>query len=181
MLITQLNPQEQQYISHYHSPLGPITLAATKTALTGLWFDGQKYDRATLPPQAQPKELAIFDQVSAWLDDYFQGLEPIVNFPLALNGSKFRMTVWETLLTIPYREVKTYKDISMIVAKQLGKTSMSFQAIGGAIGHNPISIIIPCHRVIGTNRSLTGYAGGIEKKIALLELEHIDTSSFIKP
>ena len=75
MLITKLNPQEQQYISHYHSPLGPITLAATKKALTGLWFDGQKYDRATLPPQAQPKELAIFNQVKAWLDDYFQGLE----------------------------------------------------------------------------------------------------------
>lgn len=177
MKLQKLNPKELQYISHYLSPLGSITLAATSDALTGLWFDGQKYDRATLLETCLDKDLPIFTRVKTWLDAYFNGKNPIIDFPIALYGTDFRFKVWQILSTIPYGELITYKQITM----QLGKANMSSQAVGGAVGHNPISIIIPCHRVVGTNGSLTGYAGGIDKKIALLKLEKANIDELFNP
>lgn len=153
-----------QYICKYQSPLGGITVSADGNSLTGLWFDGQKYFAATLPAAHEEKQLPVFDQTQRWLDCYFSGKNPGFTPPLRPKGSPFRQAVWEILLQIPYGETITYKDIAEEIARQQGKQTMSAQAIGGAVGHNPISIIIPCHRVVGSDGSLTGYAGGIPKK-----------------
>lgn len=160
-----------QYIDHYASPLGGITLASDGTHLTGLWFDGQKYFAAGLQKQHAKKELLVFRQTKEWLDCYFKGQNPDFMPPLSVHGSAFCMTVWEFLKQIPYGQVTTYGEIAKQIAKQCGIASMSAQAVGGAVGHNPISIFIPCHRVVGANGSLTGYAGGIDKKAQLLRLE----------
>ena len=170
-----------QYITHYSSPIGAITIASNGTALTGLWFDGQKYFASTLGADYKEENLPIFTEAKRWLDMYFSGKEPDFTPPLALNGSPFRMAVWQILQSIPYAQTITYGDIARQLAAQQGKTKMSAQAVGGAVGHNPISIIVPCHRVVGTGGSLTGYAGGIAKKIKLLELEGIDTTKFTVP
>lgn len=169
------------YIDHYTSPLGDITIASDGDALTGLWFDGQKYFGAGLSGQCEEKVLSVFQDTKRWLDIYFAGKEPDFILPLAPQGSLFRKAVWDILQSIPYGKTMTYGQIAEKIAKQQGLSKMSAQAVGGAVGHNPISIIIPCHRVVGTNRSLTGYAGGIDRKIKLLTLEHIDMSSFIIP
>lgn len=165
-----------QYTYHYDSPLGGITLASDGEALTGLWFSGQKYFGAGLKPdaEAQSREdglLLIFEQTVRWLDIYFAGNEPDFTPKLLLHGSPFRMEVWEVLLKIPYGKTATYKEIAEQIAVRRGIPSMSPQAVGGAAGHNPVSIIVPCHRILGTDGSLTGYAGGIEKKRRLLALE----------
>lgn len=161
------------YITSWQSPLGPITIASDGEALIGLWFDGQKYDRATLKnKQAKTKELPVFAQTIQWLETYFAGQIPSFSPPLKVEGSPFRQLVAEIMLTIPYGKTMTYGEIAKEAAKRMGKESMSAQAVGGAVGHNPISIIIPCHRVMGVGGSLTGYAGGIEKKQWMLELEH---------
>ena len=170
-----------QYITHYSSPIGAITIASNGTALTGLWFDGQKYFASTLGADYKEENLPIFTEAKRWLDMYFSGKEPDFTPPLALNGSPFRMAVWQILQSIPYAQTITYGDIARQLAAQQGKTKMSAQAVGGAVGHNPISIIVPCHRVVGTGGSLTGYAGGIAKKIKLLALEGIDTTKFTVP
>lgn len=154
------------YIQSYTSDLGDITLASDGTYLTGLWFDGQKFDRANLSKNYLEKDLPIFDDVKHWLNIYFSGKEPGFMPPIQVQSTAFRMQVWEILISIPYGQTMTYGEI----AKKISNT-MSCQAVGQAIGHNPISIIIPCHRVVGTNGSLTGYAGGIERKIKLLDLE----------
>lgn len=160
-----------QYISHYDSPMGRMTMAAEDNMLIGLWFDGQKYFAATLGKDAEEAELPIFEEVTQWLDMYFRGECPR-NMPrMNPKGSEFRRQVWQWLLTIPYGEVTTYGELAKKIAERRGLKSMSAQAVGGAVGHNPISIIIPCHRVVGSDGSLTGYAGGIEKKEALLKLE----------
>lgn len=153
------------YTYHYSSPLGGITLASDGEALTGLWFDGQKYFAAGLDAEHCEKRLPIFDETAKWLDLYFGGIVP--NFTPKLNprGSAFRRRVWNALLSIPYGHTMTYGEL----AKVLG--CRSAQAIGGAVGHNPISLIIPCHRVVGADGSLTGYAGGVDKKRRLLEIE----------
>ncbi len=168
-----------QYSSHYCSPLGGITLASDGQNLTGLWFDGQKY--FALSPCHEERALPIFEQCSLWLDTYFRGEIPGFMPPLALHGSPFRLAVWEVLRSIPYGQTITYGDIARKIAQQRGLPHMSAQAVGGAVGHNPISIFVPCHRVVGTNGSLTGYAGGIDKKIALLGLEHADTAHLFIP
>ena len=170
-----------EYIHHYMSPLGGITIASDGEALTGLWFDGQKYFEANLSAEHEEKKLEIFDITDKWLDIYFSGKEPDFTPPLSMKTTEFRKKVWKILLTIPYGKTMTYGEIAERIAKDSGKAKMSAQAVGGAVGHNSISLIIPCHRVIGANGSLTGYAGGIEKKKKLLELEKTDMSGFFVP
>lgn len=170
-----------EYTHHYHSPLGGITLASDGKALTGLWFDGQKYFLDTLCQEHEKKDLPVFKQADHWLDLYFSGKAPDFTPPLNPKGTAFRKAVWDILLTIPYGQTLTYGEIAGKIAKQRGLAQMSAQAVGGAVGHNPISIIIPCHRVVGTNGSLTGYAGGIERKVQLLTLEKVDLSKFFVP
>lgn len=170
-----------QYIDTYSSPLGGITMASDGESLTGLWFDGQKYFGATLTDSREEKHLPVFQQAKKWLDLYFQGKKPPFTPPLSPQGSPFCQRVWEILLQIPYGQTMTYGEIASRIAEKQGLESMSAQAVGGAVGHNPISIIIPCHRVVGSNGSLTGYAGGIDKKIALLTLEGVDQSRFFSP
>ena len=154
------------YIMKYPSPVGELTVASDGENIIGLWLEGQKYFAATINEDAIEKELPIFDEARRWLDIYFSGREPDFLPPLAPRGSEFRRAVWGELLRIPYGETVSYGEI----AKRLGgKTSA--RAVGGAVGHNPISIIIPCHRVVGAKGSLTGYAGGVDKKKQLLRLE----------
>lgn len=160
------------YIFHYTSPLGEITLASDGEALAGLWFDGQKYFAKTLYKENTESELPIFEQTINWLDIYFSGKAPDFTPPLNLQTTEFCKSVCKIMLTIPYGQTMTYGEIAGIIAKQKNLTRMSAQAVGGAVGRNPISIIIPCHRVIGANGSLTGYAGGLDKKIKLLKLEN---------
>ena len=159
------------YIHHYDSPLGGITLASDGEALTGLWFDGQKYFGSTLSADHELKSLPVFEQTKKWLDIYFSGKKPDFTPPLSMGATAFRRTVWDILLTIPFGQTMTYKEIADRIAAQKGLAYMSAQAVGGAVGHNPISLIIPCHRVIGTDGSLTGYAGGTDKKLRLLTME----------
>lgn len=160
-----------QYTYKYKSPLGNLLLAADEIGLTGLWFEGQKYFALYLAKETEEKELPIFRQTKKWLDIYFSGKEPEFAPPLHFIGSDFQNEVWEILYKIPYGQTTTYGDIAKQLAKKKGLPRMSAQAVGGAVAHNNISIIVPCHRVIGKNGSLTGYAGGIDKKAALLNLE----------
>ncbi|MBY0759155.1 methylated-DNA--[protein]-cysteine S-methyltransferase [Sellimonas caecigallum] len=169
------------YMSKWESPIGGITMAGTREELTGLWFDGQKYFESGLPKEREEKETPVFQETKRWLSIYFQGKEPDFTPPLLLEGSEFRKAVWRILLTIPYGETMSYGEIARRIAKEQGQTRMSAQAVGGAVGHNPISIIVPCHRVVGTNGSLTGYAGGIDRKIRLLTLEKTDMSGLFVP
>ena len=169
------------YTSEYQSPLGGILLAADEIGVRGLWFDGQKYFACDLPAERTGQSTPALLQASRWLDIYFSGKEPDFLPPLHPVGSRFRQEVWKILLQIPYGKTMTYGDISRRLAEKMGLERMSAQAVGGAVGHNEISIMIPCHRVVGTNGSLTGYAGGIEKKIRLLELEHADMSHLFVP
>ena len=159
------------YTHHFASPLGGITLASDGEALTGLWFDGQKYFADTLLPAHEEKDLPVFGQAARWLDLYFRGQVPGFTPPLCLRGSPFRRAVWALLLQIPYGETRTYGELAAQIAAQMGLPSMSAQAVGGAVGHNPVSLIVPCHRVIGADGSLTGYAGGVAVKEKLLALE----------
>lgn len=160
-----------EYVHHYASPLGGITIAGTENAVTGLWFDGQKYFGSTLSPNCEEKSLPVFEQADLWLDIYFSGKAPDFTPTIFFNATDFRKAVWEVLLKIPYGETMTYGEIALEIARQKGVTKMSAQAVGNAVGHNPVSLIIPCHRVVGADGSLTGYAGGIDKKAKLLELE----------
>ena len=159
------------YLHHYDSPLGAMTLASDGKNLIGLWFDDQKYFTATIEGLPAEKELPIFDQTIRWLHIYFDGGVPNFLPPLAPRGTAFQKEVWDILLTIPYGKTMTYGDIAEILAKRRGFAKMSPQAVGGAVGHNPISLIIPCHRVVGAKGKLTGYAGGLDKKAKLLSLE----------
>ena len=156
------------YTVHYTSPLGGITLASDGMALTGLYFDGER-DFPDLSA-AHKKDLPVFGEVMRWLDLYFAGKEPDFMPPLAPVGTTFQQAVWEILKTIPYGGTTTYGAIAKRLEKSTGKR-MSAQAVGGAVGRNPISLLIPCHRVIGADGSLTGYAGGLDKKEYLLGLE----------
>ncbi|MCM1324019.1 MAG: methylated-DNA--[protein]-cysteine S-methyltransferase [Acetobacter sp.] len=170
-----------QYTSKYLSPLGEILLAADDVGLTGLWFEGQKYFTLSLDKEHKEKDLAIFSVAKRWLDIYFSGKEPDFKLPLHFTGSLFQNEVWEILSSIPYGKTMTYGQIAQILAQKRKIERMSAQAVGGAVGHNKISIIVPCHRVIGTSGSLTGYAGGISKKIELLKLEGALQDGFFVP
>ena len=169
------------FLQHYNSPLDGILLAADEIGLTGLWFDGQKYFARDLPAEHVEQNTPVLSEAKRWLDIYFTGREPDFTPPLHPIGSVFRQAVWEILLQIPYGQTTTYGEIARQLAAKLGLPRMSAQAVGGAVGHNEISIIIPCHRVVGTNGSLTGYAGGIDKKVKLLELEHTDMTELFVP
>ena len=169
------------FLQHYNSPLGGILLAADEIGLTGLWFDGQKYFARDLPAEHVEQNTPILSEAKRWLDIYFTGREPDFTPPLHPIGSVFRQSVWEILLQIPYGQTTTYGEIARQLAAKLGLPRMSAQAVGGAVGHNEVSIIIPCHRVVGTSGSLTGYAGGIDKKVKLLELEHTDMTELFVP
>lgn len=170
-----------QYISHYPSPIGRILLAADDIGLTGLWFEGQKYFARCLDQEREEKEIPIFEQVKYWLDIYFSGNEPDFSVPLHFMGTDFQNEVWKILYAIPYGQTATYGEIAKRLAVQRGLRHMSAQAVGGAVGRNEISIIVPCHRVVGADGSLTGYAGGIDKKVKLLQLEKADMRSFFIP
>lgn len=163
---------EKDYVSHYQSPLGDLTMASDGQRLVGLWFDGQKYFGHQLHREHEEcPDLPVFDDTRRWLDLYFDGRPPSFTPALRLRCSGFRRRVSEILLTIPYGQTMTYGAISCIIARERGLSTMSAQAVGGAVGHNCISLIIPCHRVIGHHGQLTGYAGGIERKRHLLMME----------
>lgn len=170
------------YSTHHSTPVGRATLAGDGKHLTGLWLEGQKYFAASSGELTPKDDCPIFDLAKRWLDRYFAGGKPAVGeLPLAPAGGEFRQTVWRLLCEIPYGELTTYGAIARQVAARLGKARMSGQAIGGAVGHNPISIIIPCHRVVGSDGSLTGYAGGISVKVSLLEQEGVNMEKLFLP
>ena len=169
------------YTYRYASPLGGITMASDGVNLTGLWFDGQKYFTADLPESHTKKYICVFGQTEQWLDIYFSGKAPDFVPPLSMHGiSSFRKRVWEILLAIPFGQVTSYGKIAAQMAGETGKP-VSAQAVGGAVGHNAISLIIPCHRVVGADGCLTGYAGGINKKLALLKLEGVAIQNLFLP
>ena len=169
---------QKAYTSIYPSRLGDILLAADEIGLTGLWFFGQSYFEDTLPAAQVAQETPILAQAREWLDEYFSGKEPDFTPKLHPIGSPFRQEVWRILLQIPYGQTMTYGEIARQMEKLQNRPHMSAQAVGGAVGHNGISIIIPCHRVVGTKGNLTGYAGGLDKKMALLELEHANRKTY---
>ncbi len=155
------------YTCRYDSPLGGILLASDGEALTGLWFEGQRYFAAGLKENTEERFLPVFEQTTEWLDAYFDGRDPVLSPPLSFVGTDFRKAVWETLLTVPYGEVISYGEL----ARRMGLETKSARAVASAVAHNPISIIVPCHRVIAGDGNLTGYAGGLERKRKLLLLE----------
>ena len=161
------------YKTNYASPIGSVTLASDGKNIVGLWFEGQKYYGGSIKDEMTVDDtLPAFSAAKKWLDRYFNGARPPASkLPIRPLGSDFRREVWKILCEIPYGEYTTYGDIANKIAVAMNKPRMSARAVGGAVGHNPISIIIPCHRVIGANGKLTGYAGGIDKKIKLLQLE----------
>ncbi len=171
------------YSSGCASPLGTITLAGDGENIVGLWIDRQKYFAATVKDNMKEKpDLPAFAAAKKWLDAYFAGKKPTISaLPLAPAGNEFRKAVWGILCRIPYGQCTTYGEIAREMAALTNKQRMSAQAVGGAVGHNPISIIIPCHRVVGAGGNLTGYAGGINRKIQLLEHEGVDMSKFFVP
>ena len=197
------------YTMQYESPLGPIVVSCDDDAITGLWFEGQKYFGSTLPAESLPKESPspgpatstpspeatptqapatpqslhpLLAEATRWLDIYFSGRQPDFTPPLRLPSTPFRALVSEIMLEIPFgTTTTTYAAIAAEVARRQGRSSSSAQAVGGAVAHNPISLIIPCHRVVATSGSLTGYAGGLRRKIALLTLEGTDTTGLFTP
>lgn len=156
------------YSTNYASPIGEMFIVSDGEAICGAWFCGQKHFKSMIDDYVQNDDLAIFKEVKQWFDDYFNGLNPEIHFNLEPSGSQFRKRVWNILSEIPYGETLTYGEIASMISP-----TMSAQAVGGAVGHNPIAVIIPCHRVLGANGKLTGYAGGIDRKIELLKLENI--------
>ncbi len=163
------------YINKYFSALGPIVMASDDNTLIGLWFEGQKHFNNELLSNHKEADIDIFKVTKNWLDIYFQGDIPDFTPNIKYDtGSKFQILVWEILRQIPYGRSTTYGEIAKLTAKKMNKQTMSAQAIGGAIGRNPISIIIPCHRVLGSDGRVTGYAGGFNKKRYLLSIEGIE-------
>ena len=169
------------YSTEYPSPLGTITLACDEDAVIGLWFNGQRHYGNILPPETERREHPLLREAKRWLDIYFSGREPDFLPPMRYDSTPFRKCICDIMLTIPYGQTMTYGEIAAQAARRQGMERMSAQAVGGAVGHNPISIIIPCHRVVGSDGSLTGYAGGIGKKVHLLEHEGTDMSVFYVP
>lgn len=171
------------YTMRYDSPVGELVLAQKKEALAGLWIVGQKYFPDFRQMETQEKaDSPILNQTKEWLDRYFRGEKPLIReLKLAPEGSEFRRAVWKLLCEIPCGEVTTYGELSRRIAADRGLERMSAQAVGGAVSHNPISIIIPCHRVVGTDGSLTGYAGGLDRKVRLLQLEGADMKGLFVP
>lgn len=170
-----------KYTATFQSPIGRIILEADEMGLTGLWFDKRKLSEETESLEESGQRLSVFEPVRRWLTVYFTGKEPDFVPPIHLNGTAFQRDVWDILLQIPYGKTMTYGEVAGVVAGKRGIARMSAQAVGGAVGSNPISIIVPCHRVVGANGSLTGYAGGIQRKAELLTLEGVDMDAFFIP
>lgn len=169
------------YIKKYKAPIGEMTMISDGEFLIELSYKNQKYFNDLSHKNMQEKELPIFKETIDWLERYFDGKNPGEIPKVKFNGTEFRNEVWNILLKIPYGEITTYGEIAKTIAKRKGLCRMSAQAIGGAVGHNPISIIVPCHRVVGANGALTGYAGGIDKKINLLSMEgHLIIDDMLK-
>ena len=171
------------YKTDYNAPIGRMMIVSDDTRIVGVWLEGQKYFGGVIGEDLlRQDDLPVLQEAKSWLDRYFAGNKPqISELPLAPRGNAFRQAVWRILCAIPYGEVVTYGDIAKEIARQRGIKTMSAQAIGGAVGHNPISVIIPCHRVVGVNGNLTGYAGGLEVKIKLLTHEGVDMEKFSRP
>lgn len=171
------------YKIDYNAPIGRMMIVSDDTRIVGVWLEGQKYFGGVIGEDLlRQDDLPVLQEAKSWLDRYFAGDKPrISELPLAPRGNAFRQAVWRILCAIPYGEVVTYGDIAKEIARQRGIKTMSAQAIGGAVGHNPISVIIPCHRVVGANGNLTGYAGGLEVKIRLLAHEGVDMEKFFHP
>ncbi|WP_407374100.1 methylated-DNA--[protein]-cysteine S-methyltransferase [Methanobrevibacter sp.] len=158
------------FSTNYESPLGNLFIVSDAKSICGVWFYNQKHFKSSIKQEiVENDDLPIFKVVKKWFDDYFNGLNPKIDFKLNPHGSEFRCRVWEVLREIPYGESLTYGEI----AKRISPT-MSAQAVGGAVGHNPIAILIPCHRVMGAKGKITGYAAGLDRKIELLKLEKIE-------
>lgn len=160
------------YTHNYQSPLGEIVIASDDTAITGLWLVGQRHFDIEVEGCITDKDLPIFDEVSRWLDIYFTGNNPGEIPAVRMNGTPFQLEVWQILQAVPYGKLITYREIAELIAKKRGITKMSARAVGNAVGRNPISILVPCHRVVGSDGKMTGYAGGIERKVKLLKLEN---------
>ena len=170
------------YSTVYNSPIGRLTMASDGENLIGLWIDGQKYFAETVAKCAAEKSLPIFGSTEKWLDEYFAGEIPDFTPPICFGEfSDFRKRVWKILLEIPYGKTTTYGEIAKNIAAKKGLEKMSAQAVGGAVGWNPLCIVVPCHRVLGSDGSLTGYGGGIKNKIALLKIEGIAAEKFTLP
>ncbi len=169
------------YTDSYNSPLGRMLLACDDEALIGLWFQEQQYRRSPLPKQGVERQHPLLADTRRWLDIYFSGREPDFLPPLRYGDTPFRKLICDILLTIPYGQTVSYGDIAARAAREMGREKMSAQAVGGAVGHNPIPILIPCHRVVGKDGSLTGYSCGMERKVQLLQLEKVDMSRFFVP
>ena len=159
-----------EYIRKITTPLGAVTLASDGENLTGLWFDGQRHFGAGLGPDPAEKDLSVFRETERWLEVFFSGACPEWIPPLRLSGTVFQTAVWKALRRIPFGETRTYGQLARLLTEQTGKP-VSARAVGTAAGRNPISLIVPCHRLVGADGSLTGYAGGLERKKRLLELE----------
>lgn len=159
------------YTRHYISPLGDLLLSSDGERLTGLWLAGQAHYAATLAPAHRAGDTPALREAGRWLDQYFSGEKPEHTPPLGLRGSPFRRAVWQALLAIPYGQVRTYGEIARQLAAVGDAPRPCPRAVGGAAGHNPISLIVPCHRLVGADGRLTGYAGGVERKKWLLEME----------
>ena len=171
-----------EYTRTYTTPIGPVLLASNGTGLTGLWIAGQKYEKATLGAQWEEKpDLPVLVAAADWLDRYFAVARPDpLELPLAPAGTPFRKAVWDILCRVPYGTTVTYGDLAAALSEKTGKKENP-HAVGGAVGHNPITIIAPCHRVVGKSGSPTGYAGGLAKKLYLLRHEGVDTDRFFVP
>ena len=172
--------REMIYTKQYFSPLGAITLACDDSAIIGLWFNGQKHFATVLQGRQvrQSQNHPLLEDATRWLDIYFSGHNPDFLPPLKYDSTPFRTRVCQIMLTIPYGKTMTYGEIAKIIANEKGVEKISGQAVGGAVGHNPIALMIPCHRVVGASGKLTGYAGGLERKVKLLMLEGVDASCY---
>lgn len=171
------------YTTDIESPIGKLTCAALDNKLLGLWLEGQNNFESNIDEKMIKKDdLRIFSEVRSWLDRYFSKKRPVISdLALSPSGTEFRKAVWKILCEVPYGEVTTYGEVARKIAKQMGLERMSAQAVGGALAHNPISIIIPCHRVVGSDGSLIGYVGGVDRKIKLLKYEGVDVTKFFVP
>ena len=170
-----------EYTHSYPSPLGPILLVSDGEALTGLWFEDRGDPALPLSRERVEKSLPVFERTEEWLGTYFSGMEPGFTPPLRMAGTDFQLAVWNLLLQIPYGETTAYGELARRIAAQRGISRMSAQAVGGAVGRNPIPIIVPCHRVIGSNGSLIGYGGGIDRKVKLLAMERAACDRHSRP
>lgn len=167
-----------QFTMTFPSPLGNLLLAADSRGLTGLWFEGSAHFAQGLDSNHAKQTTELLLQAQQWLELYFSGMAPAFLPPLHPVGTDFQKTVWSLLLEIPYGQTTTYGALAKAAAERMGRPRMSAQAVGGAVGRNPISILVPCHRVIGADGRLTGYAGGLDRKRFLLRLEGADPGSF---